>query len=178
MTHTVVICISQVTPYQLHPIFVTDDRSSRTGAVMQKSTIELSEDASALLDLGVALGQNQAFSLVAGRCSAAQAATLLRLRQETKLSRSAPPTGARRHLHRTAPIDQPCFSTRVCHSGRADPWSAWVPLDPPSPRSKEISSGTNLSRPIKKAARFRAAYLNYRVFAASSYQKNFMRTWI
>jgi hypothetical protein len=37
-----------------------------------------------LLDLGVALGQNQAFSLVAGRCSAAQAATLLRLRQEKK----------------------------------------------------------------------------------------------
>ena len=61
---------------------------------MQKSTIELSEDASALLDLGVALGQNQTFSLVAGRCSAAQAATLLRLRQEQKLSRSAPPIGA------------------------------------------------------------------------------------
>jgi hypothetical protein len=54
---------------------------------MQKSTIELTDDAAALLDLGVALGQNQTFSLVAGRCSAAQAATLLRLRQEKKYLR-------------------------------------------------------------------------------------------
>ena len=51
---------------------------------MKKSVIELSHDGAALLDLGVALGQNQAFGLVAGRCSAAQAATLLRLRQEKK----------------------------------------------------------------------------------------------
>ncbi|HEY1493926.1 MAG TPA: hypothetical protein VGF49_05255 [Candidatus Solibacter sp.] len=36
------------------------------------------------LDLGMAVGQNQAFSLIAGRCSAAQAATLSRLRQERK----------------------------------------------------------------------------------------------
>jgi hypothetical protein len=57
---------------------------------MQKSTIELSEDASALLDPGVALGQNQTFSLVAGRCSAAQAATLLRLRQERNYLKCAP----------------------------------------------------------------------------------------
>jgi len=49
---------------------------------MQKSTIGLTDDAAAVLDLGVALGQSQTFSLVAGRCSAAQAATLLRLRQE------------------------------------------------------------------------------------------------
>jgi hypothetical protein len=51
---------------------------------MGKSIIELTDEASEFLDLGVALGQNQAFSLVAGRCSAAQAATLLRLRQEKK----------------------------------------------------------------------------------------------
>ena len=47
---------------------------------MEKPIIELTDEAAELLDLGVALGQNQAFSLVAGRCSAAQAATLLRLR--------------------------------------------------------------------------------------------------
>jgi hypothetical protein len=51
---------------------------------MQKSMIELTGDTAELLDLGVALGQNQTFSLVAGRCSAAQAATLLRIRQEKK----------------------------------------------------------------------------------------------
>ena len=56
---------------------------------MQKSTLELTDDAAALLDLGVALGQNQTFSLVAGRCSAAQAATLLRLRQEKKYLKCA-----------------------------------------------------------------------------------------
>jgi hypothetical protein len=57
---------------------------------MQKSTSELTGDAAELLDLGVALGQNQTFSLVAGRCSAAQAATLLRLRQEKKYLQCAP----------------------------------------------------------------------------------------
>ena len=51
---------------------------------MQIPIIEPTDDAAGLLDLGVALGQSQAFSLVAGRCSAAQAATLLRLRQEKK----------------------------------------------------------------------------------------------
>jgi hypothetical protein len=56
---------------------------------MNKSIIELTDEAAELLDLGVALGQNQAFSLVAGRCSAAQAATLLRLRQEKKYLKCA-----------------------------------------------------------------------------------------
>ena len=56
---------------------------------MQKSTIELTDDVAAVLDLGVALGQNQAFSLVAGRCSAAQAATLMRLRQDKKYLKCA-----------------------------------------------------------------------------------------
>ena len=36
----------------------------------------------ALLELGVVLGQNQAFGVVAGRCSAAQAQTIRRLREE------------------------------------------------------------------------------------------------
>lgn len=36
----------------------------------------------ALLELGIALGQNFAFGLVAGRCSAAQAEALRRLRDE------------------------------------------------------------------------------------------------
>jgi hypothetical protein len=56
---------------------------------MGKPIIELSDEVSEFLDLGVALGQSQAFSLVAGRCSAAQAATLLRLRQEKKYLRCA-----------------------------------------------------------------------------------------
>ena len=34
---------------------------------------ELPAESAALLDLGVALGQNHAFGLIAGRCSAAQA---------------------------------------------------------------------------------------------------------
>jgi hypothetical protein len=42
------------------------------------------------LDLGMVVGQNQAFSLIAGRCSAAQAATLSRLRQERKYLDCAP----------------------------------------------------------------------------------------
>jgi hypothetical protein len=56
---------------------------------MGKPIIELSDEVSEFLDLGVALGQSQAFSLVAGRCSAAQAATLLRLRQEKKYLKCA-----------------------------------------------------------------------------------------
>jgi hypothetical protein len=56
---------------------------------MKKSSLELTDEATGLLDLGVALGHNQAFNLIAGRCSAAQAATLLRLRQEKKYLRCA-----------------------------------------------------------------------------------------
>ena len=56
---------------------------------MEKPIFELTDEAAELLDLGVALGQNQAFSLVAGRCSAAQAATLLRVRQEKKYLKCA-----------------------------------------------------------------------------------------
>jgi hypothetical protein len=37
-----------------------------------------------LLDLGVALGRNQAFGIVAGRCSAAQAEAIHRLRSEKR----------------------------------------------------------------------------------------------
>jgi hypothetical protein len=57
---------------------------------MEKTMLELSGDSAGLLDLGVALGHNQAFSLVAGRCSAAQAAGLSRLRQEKKYLQCAP----------------------------------------------------------------------------------------
>jgi hypothetical protein len=41
---------------------------------------ELPADDAELLDLGSVLGQNLTFGLVAGRCSAAQAASLRRLR--------------------------------------------------------------------------------------------------
>jgi hypothetical protein len=42
------------------------------------------------LDMGILLGQNQAFGLIAGRCSAAQAVAIRRLRSE-KLYRSVTP---------------------------------------------------------------------------------------
>jgi hypothetical protein len=43
---------------------------------------ELAAEDAAMLELGVILGQNHAFGLIAGRCSAAQAETVRRLRQE------------------------------------------------------------------------------------------------
>jgi hypothetical protein len=49
---------------------------------MRKPTNQLPDPDSALLELGVALGQNQAFAVLAGRCSAAQAMGLKRLREE------------------------------------------------------------------------------------------------
>jgi hypothetical protein len=49
---------------------------------MEKSNTELPAADAALLELGLALGQNQAFAVMAGRCSAAQAAGLRRLREE------------------------------------------------------------------------------------------------
>lgn len=56
-----------------------------------KNTIpELPAEAAGLLDLGSVLGQNLSFSLVSGRCSAAQAAALRTLR-ETKLYRRVTP---------------------------------------------------------------------------------------
>ena len=49
----------------------------------------LSDSDIELLDLGVVLGQTQAFGLVAGKCSAAQAAGLKRLREEKLYRRFA-----------------------------------------------------------------------------------------
>lgn len=51
---------------------------------MQKTMMQLPDESAGLLDLGVALGKNQAFGLMAGRCSAAQAVALKSLRQEKK----------------------------------------------------------------------------------------------
>jgi len=48
----------------------------------EESLGELPAESAALLELGVALGQNHAFGLIAGRCSAAQAEGLHRLREE------------------------------------------------------------------------------------------------
>ena len=48
----------------------------------EKTISELAAGDAALLDLGAILGQNFAFSLVAGRCSAASAEGLRRLRRE------------------------------------------------------------------------------------------------
>jgi hypothetical protein len=48
----------------------------------EKSLGEWPADKAALLELGVALGQNHTFGLIAGRCSAAQAEGLRRLCEE------------------------------------------------------------------------------------------------
>jgi hypothetical protein len=48
----------------------------------ENSIPELPADGAALLDLGFALGQTHTFGLVAGRCSAAQAEGLRRLREQ------------------------------------------------------------------------------------------------
>lgn len=48
----------------------------------EESLVNVPADQAAMLELGVALGQNHAFGLIAGRCSAAQAEGLRRLREE------------------------------------------------------------------------------------------------
>jgi hypothetical protein len=48
----------------------------------EESLRELPAEQTELLELGVVLGQNHAFGLIAGRCSAAQAEGLRRLREE------------------------------------------------------------------------------------------------
>ena len=55
----------------------------------EESLGELAADQAALLELGVALGQNHAFGLIAGRCSAAQAECLRRVREEKLYKRCA-----------------------------------------------------------------------------------------
>jgi len=50
--------------------------------MQEESLRELPAEQAELLELGVALGQNHAFGLIAGRCSAAQAEGLRRLREE------------------------------------------------------------------------------------------------
>lgn len=54
-----------------------------------KSIPMLSDADLGLVDLGVVLGQTHAFALIAGRCSAAQAAGLKRLREEKLFKRFA-----------------------------------------------------------------------------------------
>jgi hypothetical protein len=58
---------------------------------MEVPISELPAKVSELLDLGRILGENHAFGVVAGRCTAAQAAGLLRLRKG-KRTCSARPT--------------------------------------------------------------------------------------
>ena len=57
---------------------------------MEKSTTQPPVDDTGLLDVGIALGQNQAFGIISGRCSAAQAAGLRRLREEKNYKRCTP----------------------------------------------------------------------------------------
>lgn len=57
---------------------------------MNDSIPEIAAEAAELVDLGLVLGENQTFGLIAGRCSAAQAASLRRLREEGKFKRIVP----------------------------------------------------------------------------------------
>src|SRR5579864_8171993 len=57
---------------------------------MNESIPEVPAGVADTLDLGLVLGQNQTFGLLAGRCSAAQAATLHRLKKEGKFTRVSP----------------------------------------------------------------------------------------
>src|SRR3974390_1997395 len=57
-------------------------RLARGDFMTEEGKTELTPEDGALLDLGVILGQNLAFGLIAGRCSAAQAESLRRLREE------------------------------------------------------------------------------------------------
>lgn len=57
---------------------------------MLEPITELPAELSEVLDLGRALGENHAFGVVAGRCSAAQAAGLLRLREGKAYLKCAP----------------------------------------------------------------------------------------
>jgi hypothetical protein len=57
---------------------------------MQEPISELPAEVSALLDLGRSLGESHAFGVVAGRCTAAQAAGLLRLREGKAYLQCAP----------------------------------------------------------------------------------------
>jgi hypothetical protein len=68
--------------------FFTGQVGRWTGGLMSEETIsELSAEDAVLLELGVILGQNHAFGLVAGRCSAAQAQSIRRLREERLFKR-------------------------------------------------------------------------------------------
>jgi hypothetical protein len=57
---------------------------------MENEICELSAETADVLELGVILGRSQAFGLVAGRCSAAQAQSLRQLREEKKHLRLSP----------------------------------------------------------------------------------------
>ena len=57
---------------------------------MKETNIEVSAESAGFLDLGVVLGQSHAFSLIAGRCTAAQAAALQNLREEKLYKRCTP----------------------------------------------------------------------------------------
>jgi hypothetical protein len=57
---------------------------------MEEPISELPAEVSELLDLGRILGENHAFGVVAGRCTAAQAAGLLRLREGKAYLKCAP----------------------------------------------------------------------------------------
>src|ERR1700736_5077527 len=57
---------------------------------MKNPALPLPAEIAEALEVGVTLGQSRAFGLVAGRCSAAQAEGLQRLRDEKKYLKIAP----------------------------------------------------------------------------------------
>jgi hypothetical protein len=77
-------------PNQQIPVFSVAQVAPRNEVIMSEELLsERAAENAAFLDLGVALGQNHAFGLVAGRCSAAQAETFRRLREEKLYRRCA-----------------------------------------------------------------------------------------
>ena len=57
---------------------------------MEESIAVLPADAASTLELGLVLGKQQAFGLIAGRCSAAQAESLSRLRKDLQYKQLTP----------------------------------------------------------------------------------------
>ena len=57
---------------------------------MRESVSQPAVETAALLDTGILLGRNQAFGVIAGRCNAAQAADIRRLREEKLYQQCTP----------------------------------------------------------------------------------------
>ncbi len=104
---------------------------------MPKPTNQLPDQDSVLLEVGIALGQNQAFATLAGRCSAAQAMGLKRLREEKLYKRC------------TEHWDEFCETYLKISRAQADRMIQW--LDEFGPGFFEVSGLTRISAETYRA---------------------------